>query len=1800
MARFAIKSPDGLTTRYTGTPVYHGTHLKPAYLEFREIASPTKIAWQVGDYVDYTRTGLRYKLYSVPQPTKQAVANAAGDSFVYKDVQLFAATKDLEICPFLDIVFSDNQIHFTTLADVSTYEDVYGIARRIQANLDSFYGEGIWEIKVVDTSDSDLRGVLLDTKEFSLSNGTCLDALSQIYSQWKGLGWFFTVESGVNTITIGKPNEQRRDNTTEVFAYGVGNGLTVIKKEQSEKNELATRLYAYGSTRNLIARYYNNLTPAIKDAQSVYIPNLMIPLSHWGETDDKKDARKAYLEADGATLARYGLRPKRIDFDGNGDYEEIYPSVETMTAGQLRAAMQSTDPYYPSATFAADHQRVDEIVGAENPSDDGVFSTQGGGKYIQTVSLLGVSRTSSYTFAKGQESAKIPLQNISVATNITATGKVRVTPAFSAIITSGVNLGALSVRLWLEIAGVKYGEVGCPIVRGANNTYTVTCDAPYDINTEDIGSVQLVGYIFAAPTNKDASSVLNYALNIGTTTLEVETALKDTFKVQIRQIGFDISKQQSAISDGLCTIAFKSGWCAGREFTVKKCEYQSSNDRWVLTIVRQNDESLSQYFPNSVYKIEAGDRFVLTDLTMPEIYITAAMERLYDRASEVLAALSTPKMVYEPQVDAKALAASPEKIMEGMWMPVRDDDLIDDTVVVNGQTVHQEWVLIDTVEIDEGAEAIPTYKITLQDEKRESFLAKISKQSGRNTRDISEIVLKDLRENVEETTPSTVGDEEISVEVVASHPIIGYEHSFDEEPVNEVTLTCQTTGINNPTYQWYFKAQIGWTAITGATGQSYIVDPDSSQYYLNGEIVEDFRCVVNGDQDLSASVQIMKVLANAMTLSLSNPAHIFAAGVQFAEAAEDRSDIVGYIGIERFATKVKTSAIRFLDASRTPISVTYTGGNLQDSQGRNLTDSQGQYLTVGSGTGAAIYDSENNLMMSVEVVNNETPNAYIKVTTTTYLNLPAGIIEIPVIIREADASAGIAEKVALLYYSWGLALQGNTSFNSVVFTRTNGTPTAIADADGDFEHPVPTQTYTDSAGNSYTWSDGIPSGDATLWMAMRVFSANGYYPQEEHWSTPSPAFDTADLDFEYSALATNPGTPSNPATGANWHNTATANDIWMALRKKSGGVWGAWEVMKIKGEKGDSPLMADLDNEMDGVAVGSDGVLDTATTLTANTHIYYGDTEQDITGIVASGAPSGVTVTTPKRSGSSTIYSGVINFALASGLSSSGPIEISLLITCSYGSRTVKFTILLVKEGEDGVVYKLIPDYDTVKGTRNNDNTISYTPTAVKVSRYTHSGSGAMSPSTYGEIRYSVDGGSTILADYNASTGVAVSNAVTAGKIIFYWYSASGSSGVMIDRETIPIVVDGAKGQDGARGYSANTVYLYRRSSSGAPSVPSSNYVYRFADGHLYATNDTSFSNPLSTLENWHTEIPSGDDPCYVTMAFVQGNGDTVTITGGATTASTPGDWTPATRLTGDNGLQGKVMRGINVYDSTYGAGVKTQTVVEYEGLKDTDTSHIYYDMVYVESSGTRTYYYCQNAMKGSTKARQIIPGSETDAVASRCWIVATNFDFIATRVLLASNAFIDIMSGNGVYMYDTGQDYVVAGLQGGTGVNFFAGTHPETSEGAGDAVTPANAPFRVNYDGSVVASNMNITGGKIVVDSEVEQLDGNRVSIKTNHGVRAGKFMLYNGSGNLLKQFFVDDTLSASSPLMSLTTAGGLIAISVANGDVLLSANSNNKIGSEFIISSPTAKHIVICNHGEVPAIADRDANTLYFEKAS
>ena len=145
-------------------------------------------------------------------------------------------------------------------------------------------------------------------------------------------------------------------------------------------------------------------------------------------------------------------------------------------------------------------------------------------------------------------------------------------------------------------------------------------------------------------------------------------------------------------------------------------------------------------------------------------------------------------------------------------------------------------------------------------------------------------------------------------------------------------------------------------------------------------------------------------------------------------------------------------------------------------------------------------------------------------------------------------------------------------FKSSVFARTNTRP--VTPAGGTYESPYPTTPAN-------VWHDGIPNGEAQIWMSVCTFWPDG---SSSGWSQPQPQSDTDTLDIEFSPSATKPTAPSGNTPFANheaegWYDPSSANFatagtmIWRAERKVSNGEYdGSWVITRIYGEKGDTGL----------------------------------------------------------------------------------------------------------------------------------------------------------------------------------------------------------------------------------------------------------------------------------------------------------------------------------------------------------------------------------------------------------------------------------------------------------------------------------------------------------------------------------------------------------------------------------------------------------------------------------------------------
>lgn len=742
--KYAIYSSSGETVRYSGAPTYHGTYMKPAYLEFTTIASPTEIQWEIGDFVIYERVGeghYLYELYNIPQPEKRAVLGMAGEAFVYSNVQFFARTKQLEIAPFRDLVIDQGlttSYHFSTLNSVDTFENVAGIAARIQKCLDNFVSG--WDVRV----ETGLTGYNeSEARAFSVSGGSVLDALEKIYEVWPGLGWTHYYDEGddVNVLLIGGANKITAENTTTPYYFKAG--ITRVKANQSNLEDMCTRLYAYGSTRNMIARHYN--TSDVYEYDKVYIPNLMIPKSSWGLTETKPDASKAFLEHNTET---FGVIPKFVYFDGS-EQQEIYPSIREYDIVDLRGAKiaigvdRDTPPgppeYMPDQYEYEGNERIDE-VGAVGPFMDNGKLTDSGDRYAETVedTIEQIESLSiNYEDLEYDEAGYWRIsenEDFYDYTGLTATGKL------TAKIKNGTSLfvyttGADAVRVGFIVRTSNMAWVGNYKTDAVYDTMESAWRCRFDIKTSAkdrlvAGAVDIDIIIYAHyPTGTPLEATVLVSMDEAPVFLGIEQVLSTTFNIKINNIGFDMMERAALSGNAMPTIAFYDGKCVARSFSVKSATYDGTDDTWDLVCYRGDDTSIGMRFPNSIYPVSVGDHFVLLDIAMPDEYIYMAEQKLLTAATALLNEMSEIEYSYEPSLDSK-------KILQNIAFHLGDDKYIlregklfqFSTGENTGGTQQLLTVIIDTLTIKENESSIPTYSVTLRDKKRQTF-----KQSFENT-----------------------------------------------------------------------------------------------------------------------------------------------------------------------------------------------------------------------------------------------------------------------------------------------------------------------------------------------------------------------------------------------------------------------------------------------------------------------------------------------------------------------------------------------------------------------------------------------------------------------------------------------------------------------------------------------------------------------------------------------------------------------------------------------------------------------------------------------------------------------------------------------------------------------------------------------------------------------------------------------------------------------------------------------------------------------------------------------------------
>ncbi len=681
------------------------------------IENEAPIDFEIGDYLIYRNE--RFELNYDPGKAKQGRKNALGNSFKYQDVKFNSLSDELARVEFLDVVLNDNELHYTALPVFQFYvESLDDLLDRLQACMNEQVGGNKWlfysrnwnrsnargcnaarweEIYGGDTSNPDNTGVS-DTKitstSISIDKQTVWEGLALVNSQFDVN--FITRNREVFVGTSGLP-------TRNVFKYGKGNGLYEVNQDAEADQQIVTRMRAYGSDKNIPDRYYATLNMEVWSKPSHVIQNEV-----YGEICNIE------FYIDDIPVERASVYfTYRI---GGGPGYDTY-SVNIHDGGMVVEAKVNVgvEPYY--------HNHISlQILGGKG-YDITIEEAKACFAAIQEAGRVHfVSGVNKEAFPSNRRdyAAGAHLPNNMACFNL-------MLPGFPSI----------SLQDWWNNHPEKHKELN---PTGAKLRFSKRADRPWiespaaDVigvrpgsvffDTEDVKEKTVEIYPTIKEMEVDGVRIDEIAVgsNIEDNGVFKEGATVPGFKLTLKkELNFDIN----ALKQSDFSVTMVDGMCAGRKFKVSGSTKESG--QWVLTLQRVEDIGL--YFPYKDFQINAGDHFVLSGIELPVQYVEAASEKLLRYAIAWLIENDHTKHTYAPKIDEIYMARQHDEAMEdttgttkSLHDTIKEGDIFQFSDEDFGISAD---VIIDSLSITEKEGAIPTYEVSLRNDKEVGALQKI-------------------------------------------------------------------------------------------------------------------------------------------------------------------------------------------------------------------------------------------------------------------------------------------------------------------------------------------------------------------------------------------------------------------------------------------------------------------------------------------------------------------------------------------------------------------------------------------------------------------------------------------------------------------------------------------------------------------------------------------------------------------------------------------------------------------------------------------------------------------------------------------------------------------------------------------------------------------------------------------------------------------------------------------------------------------------------------------------------------------
>ena len=292
--------------------------------------------------------------------------------------------------------------------------------------------------------------------------------------------------------------------------------------------------------------------------------------------------------------------------------------------------------------------------------------------------------------------------------------------------------------------------------------------------------------------------------------------------------------------------------------------------------------------------------------------------------------------------------------------------------------------------------------------------------------------------------------------------------------------------------------------------------------------------------------------------------------------------------------------------------------------------------------------------------------------------------------------------------------------------------------------------------------------------------------------------------------------------------------------------WATPVVLTIDGTDGLDAVSGLLTNEVFTTSTASDGTGYTLTGSGGTFQVFSGTTNVTTSctfSVVAPATANGLTMAI----NSTGVTAGVYTLSGASPLWTSD--SQSFTLRAVYGTTTIDkvYTISKVKTGVAGMSYSVTPNVNSIK--KNSAGTV-ITPTTITFSGTSTSGTGA--PSAYsGRFIISTSPDGTTYTAQSTSTVNETSRTYTipgtASYIRGVLYQAGGTT-VELDRQTVPVIIDGTDGAPGAAAISGSltseSVGLPALANGTVTSFASATGQFRVYSGGTDVTATATFGTP--------------------------------------------------------------------------------------------------------------------------------------------------------------------------------------------------------------------------------------------------------------------------------------------------------------------------------------------------------------------